>query len=230
MWAHDTAIEITKKIEDFTLDLRRLVGTAMLAFATTKAGNLSLSTVSGSVLEHSLFGLRDLIDRSLAETRVMTGRTINSEVFSIAEFIEEVKFAAELAALVRGCALTVTYVSPTLNAEGDRDLLYSSLGNVIQNAIKLTRPNTEVCLSVHTAADRVLIDVLDHCGGLPNGDVEAMFLPFIEGTNDRSGLRLGLATARKNVELNGGSLSACDLPGIGCVFTMSLPRYDIAEG
>jgi len=72
--------------------------------------------------------------------------------------------------------------------------------------------------------------VADRCGGLPDGDVEKMFLPFTQCANDRSGLGLGLATARQNVELNGGSLSARDLPGIGCVFTISLPRYDMAEG
>jgi signal transduction histidine kinase len=228
--AHDTALQITEKIEYLTHDLRSLIGTAMLAFATAKAGNLGLSGATGTVLEHSLFGLRDLIDQSLAETRAMTGSSIDGDVFSVAELIEEVKFAAELAAHVRGCALVVTAVSPTLNARGDRDLLYSSLGNLIQNAFKFTRPHTEVRLSAYTEADRILIDVTDHCGGLPDGDVEKMFLPFTQSANDRSGLGLGLATARQNVELNGGSLNARDLPGIGCVFTISLPRYDMAEG
>jgi len=228
--AHDAALQITEKIEYLTHDLRGLVGTAMLAFATAKAGNLGLSGATGTVLEHSLFGLRDLIDQSLAETRAMIGHSIDGDVFSVAEFIEEVKFAAELAAHVRGCALVVTAVSPTLNARGDRDLLYSSLGNLIQNAFKFTRPHTEVRLSAYTEADRILIDVTDHCGGLPDGDVEKMFLPFTQSANDRSGLGLGLATARQNVELNGGSLSARDVPGIGCVFTISLPRYDMAEG
>ncbi|OXC76082.1 Two-component hybrid sensor and regulator [Caballeronia sordidicola] len=228
--AHDTALQITEKIGYLTHDLRSLIGTAMLAFATAKAGNLVLSGATGTVLEHSLFGLRDLIDQSLAETRAMIGSSIDGDVFSVAEFIEEVKFAAELAAHVHGCALVVTAVSPTLNARGDRDLLYSSLGNLIQNAFKFTRPHTEVRLSAYTEADRILIDVADHCGGLPDGDVEKMFLPFTQSANDRSGLGLGLATARQNVELNGGSLSARDLPGIGCVFTISLPRYDMAEG
>jgi len=228
--AHDAALEITEKIGYLTNDLRSLIGTAMLAFAAAKAGNLGLSGATGTVLEHSLFGLWDLIDQSLAETRTMTGSSIAGDVFSIAEFIEEVKFAAELAAHVRGCALVVTAVSPTLNARGDRDLLYSSLGNLVQNAFKFTRPHTEVRLSAYTSADRILIDVADRCGGLPDGDVEKMFLPFTQCANDRSGLGLGLATARQNVELNGGSLSARDLPGIGCVFTISLPRYDMAEG
>jgi len=147
-------------------------------------------------------------------------------VFSVAELIEEIKFAAELAAQVRGCSLLVTAVSLNLNVKGNRDLLYAALGSLVQNAFKFTRTHTAVFLNVHTAAGRILIDVVDHCGGLPRGDTEDIFLPFTQSTNDRSGLGLGLAIARKNVEMNGGSLTARDMPGKGCAFTISLPLYD----
>jgi signal transduction histidine kinase len=225
-FAHNTALEITEKIEHLAEDLRSRLGTAMLAFAAAKASNLSLKGATGSVLEHGLFELRDLIDRALAETRSATGDSHCEEVFSVAELIEEIKFAAELAAQVRGCSLLVTAVSPNLNAKGNQDLLYAALGSLVQNAFKFTRAHTAVLLNVHTAADRILIDVVDHCGGLPRGDTEDIFLPFTQSAHDRSGLGLGLAIARKNVEMNGGSLTARDMPGKGCAFTISLPLYD----
>jgi signal transduction histidine kinase len=224
--AHNTALEMTEKIEYLAEDLRSRLGTAMLAFAAAKASNLSLKGATGSVLEHGLFELRDLINRALAETRSAAGDSRCEEVFSVAEFIEEIKFAAELAAQVRGCSLLVTAVSPSLNAKGNRDLLYAALGSLVQNAFKFTQKHTAVFLNVHTRADRILIDVVDHCGGLPRGDTEEIFLPFTQSTSDRSGLGLGLAVARKNVEMNGGSLTARDMPGKGCAFTISLPLYD----
>jgi len=223
--AHNTALDMTEKIEYLAEDLRSRLGTAMLAFAAAKASNLSLKGATGSVLEHGLFELRDLIDRALAETRSTSGVSPCGEVFSVAEFIEEIKFAAELAAQVRGCSLLVAAVHPDLNARGNRDLLYAALGSLVQNAFKFTRAHTAVFLNVHTAADRIMIDVVDHCGGLPKGDTEGIFLPFTQSTNDRSGLGLGLAFARKNVELNGGSLTARNMPGKGCAFTISLPLY-----
>jgi signal transduction histidine kinase len=224
--AHQTALDMSEKIEHLAQDLRGRLGTAMLAFATAKGGNLSLKGATGSVLEHGLFELRDLIDRALAETRSATAGAPFGEIFSVAEFIEEVKFAAELTAQVRGCTLFVTVVSPALNAKGDRDLLYAALGSLVQNAFKFTCAHTAVFLNVHSEADRILIDVVDHCGGLPKGDTEAIFLPFTQNTTDRSGLGLGLAIARRNVELNGGSLTARDMPGKGCAFTINLPLYD----
>jgi signal transduction histidine kinase len=67
--------------------------------------------------------------------------------------------------------------------------------------------------------------VADHCGGLGADVVERMFQPFEQAGADRSGLGLGLTIARQFVVDNGGTLSVRDVPGVGCVFTISLPRY-----
>jgi signal transduction histidine kinase len=224
--AHDTALEIAERLEDLAQDLRGQLGTAMLAFAAAKASDLSLKGATGSVLEHGLFDLRDLIDRALADSRSTAGTAPRGEVFSVAEFIEDLKFAAEQTAQVRRCPLLVTAVSPTLNTRGDRDLLYAAAGSLIQNAFKVTRAHTAVYLNVRTTADHILIDVVDHCGGLQDGDTEILFLPLKESAVDKTSLELGLHVARKNVELNGGSLTARNLPGKGCAFTISLPRFD----
>ena len=52
---------------------------------------------------------------------------------------------------------------------------------------------------------------------------ELIFRPFEQRSSDRSGLGLGLAICPQSVEANGGELSVRDLPGKGCVFTISLP-------
>jgi len=50
-----------------------------------------------------------------------------------------------------------------------------------------------------------------------------MFKPFTQRNGNRSGLGLGLAIARHGVEADYGTLSARDLPGEGCIFTVALP-------
>lgn len=82
-------------------------------------------------------------------------------------------------------------------------------------------------MHAYAAGDRVAIDVKDHCGGLPSGFSEKMFSPVTQGSFDRSGLGLGLSIARRTVEAQGGSLTVRDVPGTGCVFTMSLPRHSL---
>jgi len=79
-------------------------------------------------------------------------------------------------------------------------------------------------LHAYAVADRIVIDIEDHCGGLPPGSMERMFLPFTQSGADRSGLGLGLSLCRRSVEANNGILSVRDVPGSGCVFTIALPR------
>jgi signal transduction histidine kinase len=80
-------------------------------------------------------------------------------------------------------------------------------------------------LHAYAVADRIVIDIEDHCGGLSPGGTERMFLPFTQSGADRSGLGLGLAICRRAVEANNGILRVRDMPGSGCVFTIDLPRY-----
>ena len=46
----------------------------------------------------------------------------------------------------------------------------SAVGNLLQNAFKFTHHHTEVRLNAYAAADRIRIDVEDHCGGLLPGE------------------------------------------------------------
>ncbi len=74
------------------------------------------------------------------------------------------------------------------------------------------------------SSDRVLIEVEDECGGLPDGEVNVLFEPFEQRSADRSGLGLGLAISRSGAEANNGRVYARNLLDQGCIFTIDLPR------
>lgn len=95
-------------------------------------------------------------------------------------------------------------------------LCIRSVGNLLQNAFKFTRQQTEVTLGAYALSDRILIDVKDHCGGLPPSDVERMFQPFTQNGVDKAGLGPGLSIARRSVEASNGTLSVRDVPGTRC--------------
>jgi hypothetical protein len=84
-----------------------------------------------------------------------------------------------------------------------------------------------VTLEAYAAGERILIDVKDHCGGLPPGNAEKMFALFSQRSGDRTGMGLGLSIARKSVEADGGLLNVRDRPGAGCIFTIDLPRHSL---
>jgi signal transduction histidine kinase len=205
-------------------ELRNLVNTALVAFEVLKSGNVGVGGSTGGVLNRSLIGLRDLIARSLDEVRLKSAAKNKTRIV-VSEFIGEIGMAATLEASARGLALIVASVEQALVIEADPQVLTAVVGNLVQNALKFTRPHSTVTLSVRASADRVLIDVRDECGGLP-GQTEGTDLvaSFEQRGADRTGLGIGLAFSRWGAEASGGRLYARNLPPTGCVFTVDLPR------
>jgi signal transduction histidine kinase len=210
-------------------ELRNFIASATLSTAAIKSGEVPLNGATASILDRSLIGMRTLIDRTLAEVRLTAGMPRRSQVFSVADFIAEVKVITSLEAAARECEFTVADVDPNLGVEADREMLFSALGNLLQNAFKFTHHHTAVSLNAHASGDRVLIDVEDHCGGLPPGDAGRLFDSFAQRGADRTGLGLGLSISRRSVEANAGFLRVRDTPGVGCVFTIDLPRYPLPK-
>lgn len=220
------ATEANQKMGFFAHELRNLLHVSNLSFAAAKAGNLSLAGATGAVLERSLKSLGVLIEQSITEVRKTQGEPQVASAFPLSDFILEIKSAGDLAAKIRGCRFLTAAVAPDLAIFGNRDLLYSAVWNLLQNAFKFTHVDTEVTLRAYALEDRILIDVKDHCGGLGPGAAESMFAPFTQQGKDKSGLGLGLSIAQQCVLSNGGVLSVLNVAGSGCIFTINLPRHD----
>lgn len=204
-------------------DLRNSIGTATLALSALEQGNLPISGATGNMLKRCMAGLTTLIDRALAEVQSKNSMPVQGETFSVALLIADAREGAALDASHRGSAFDVPEVDPLLGIRGNREQLLAALGNLLQNAFKFTQPHTKVTLQAHATGGRVFIDVRDHCGGLPAGDEKRMFTPFSQRRGDRIGLGMGLSIAKESVEADDGVLTVRDVPGTGCVFTISLP-------
>ncbi len=219
------ASQNTERLGIFAHELRNHLNTALLAYEALKIGAVGISSNTGSMLGRALLGLRSLIDTSLAEVRLQAGAN-RRDLVELSELIEEVALAAHAEAGALGKELTVAPVAHGVTLDVDRQLLAAALGNLLQNACKFSRPFGRILLRTDTttAPDGVLIEIEDECGGLPPGVAEGLFKPFTQHAPDRSGLGLGLLIARQGVEANGGTLRVRNLPGVGCVFTVDLPR------
>jgi signal transduction histidine kinase len=216
---------LNERLGMFAHELRNYLNVATLALSAIKSGNLNISGATGAVIDRSLVGMTNLINRSLSEVRLTAGLPLHYQLFSLSDFICEATLSAGLEAQILGCRLTVSAVDPEIAVAGDRDLLLSALGNLLQNAFKFTRPKSEVILNAYAQADRILLDVEDHGEGLVPGTEETIFDPFTQSGEDRTGLGLGLSIARRSVEANKGLLGVRSRPGMGCIFTIDLPRH-----
>ncbi|MBU9337250.1 ATP-binding protein [Burkholderia multivorans] len=106
--------------------------------------------------------------------------------------------------------------------------------NLIGNAVKFThRGSITVSLSL-ASDDAVVLRVADSGRGIPEDEIERIFIPFVQGTagsrNARAGTGLGLSLCHKIVGRMGGDIAVESEPGVGTIFTVTLPlRRDCAE-
>jgi signal transduction histidine kinase len=208
-------------------ELRNALGTATLAVSALELSNMPISGATGAVLKRSLMALTGLVHRSLADVR--RGALVEHPVFELAAFMDDAKHSAELADGAMRCTLSVENADAGLGMRGNRELLLGAVANLLQNAFKFTREHTVVTLKASASARHIRIEVFDHCGGLPTGSAEEMFAPFHQRGEDRSGLGLGLTIARRSIEADSGTLSVRDIPGVGCVFSIRMPRHTFPQ-
>jgi signal transduction histidine kinase len=208
----------------FAHELRNLLQIVTIGFEVLKRGNVGLGGSTAAVVSRGLTDLHALVDKSIADVRLTRGIQ-RPTVFSVAPFVDELAVASALLVSGQHVTVKVDSVDGTAKVLGDRQNLAAAVRNLLQNAIKFTRPGSTVTLRTIVASDRVLIEIQDECGGLPDGPDAELFHPFEQRGSDRSGLGLGLAYSQWAVVANGGRVYARNLPGTGCVFIADLPRY-----
>ncbi|MBZ5712366.1 HAMP domain-containing sensor histidine kinase [Nannocystis pusilla] len=113
----------------------------------------------------------------------------------------------------------------------DADALEIAIGNLVTNAIAYSPVHGTVTLQVRGEPAGVEITVDDQGPGVPAGERERIFAPFVRATSPaadrtegRAGLGLGLAIARRIVESHAGTVTVRDAPGGGARFVIRLPR------
>ncbi|MHB8054473.1 MAG: sensor histidine kinase [Candidatus Aminicenantales bacterium] len=112
---------------------------------------------------------------------------------------------------------------PEVIVDGDR--LRQVLLNLLRNAAEAVGPEGRVVLSADGLDDknglRLRIRVSDNGPGIPEKDWENVFEPFF--TTKSWGIGLGLANARKLVELHRGTIRVIRKRGPGTMFEVLIP-------
>ncbi len=206
-------------------EFRNHLNTVTHALSAIKSGQVGFGGATGKVMDRSLIRLRAMLDNSLADVRLTACLQPNHEVILVADLVADIVDASRLEAKWWKCQFSATVRGSGLAVYADKQLLLSALNNLLQNAFKFTQTGTKVTLTVYEDGDRIQMDVQDQSGGLPDGKIEDLFVPFKQSGRDKSGLGLGLAICRRSVEANQGTVSARNMPGSGSIFSITLPRY-----
>ena len=118
-------------------------------------------------------------------------------------------------------------IPPGLHLVCDPLKLRQALNNLIENAIKYSKPEGFVEISAGTAGPEVFIRVRDNGVGMPAEDLPHIFERFYRVDKARSretgGTGLGLHIVRRVALMHGGRVDVDSEEGQGSVFTLYLP-------
>ena len=118
--------------------------------------------------------------------------------------------------------------SAKVNVNGDRELLWLGLVQLLDNACKYSRPDSDITVSVECADDSVAIRVWNSGATIPASEQAKIFDRFYRGVEARRlvlGSGLGLYVARKIAIAHGGSLAldGSRESGEGTAFCFTIP-------
>jgi two-component system OmpR family sensor kinase len=114
---------------------------------------------------------------------------------------------------------------PLPHISGDRDLLLLAIHNLLDNAIKFSRPGDHVALRASEDGAAVVVEVADTGPGIPQDELPHVWEELYRGQSARGvpGSGLGLALVHAIVQRHGGQVTLRSRAGQGTVFTVRLP-------
>jgi signal transduction histidine kinase len=188
------------------------------------------------LIESSGRELLGLIDNLLDLSRIEAGQFhLHDDQFDAVSISKSAVDLSTDAANAKGQSIQFETNCERLMVQGDQRRWQQILLNLVGNAIKFTPQSGKigVKLEADNANRRVHVHVWDRGIGINQEDLSRLFRPFsqLDSTLTRQfpGTGLGLALAKRLVELQGGEISVHSEPGEGSTFTVSMP-YSQTQG
>ena len=165
----------------------------------------------------------DLLDVARAESGAVKVELRPTDVPGV---LEDVRRTTALRPDAHGIRLDVVSEGDGLVALADSQRLTQVIANLASNAVKYGGAGGVVVFRASKIYDGVRIEVIDRGGGLSVEKQTQLFEPFNRLGLERStveGHGIGLALAKRLVELQGGSIGVTSAPGEGATFWVELP-------
>ncbi len=177
-------------------------------------------------LQQSHDQLAHLVDNALVDARLQGEPHVQRSTHRTHELMRDAVGNAELLAVRRNIELRIE--GDDIEVMVDHKVIVSALTNLVVNAVKFSCEDGVVTIRSRFADDRVLIEIDDACGGLPEDVPARLFQPFVQSGADRSGFGLGLMIVKQAVEAHGAAVRVVNLPPHGCRFVVELATTETA--
>jgi len=181
-----------------------------------------------STIEDNTSRLIRLADDLLARTRVdSTWLTVEVKELDIRPIVKNVIETMSPFAEQHQRHLRYSYPHILSSVLADQKWIHQVLVNLVHNAIKYTDPNGTIVLAVKENEECAVVSVTDNGGGIWSNRTVDVFKKYfqeqhhVDGSSDGAGL--GLAIVKEVVEKHNGNVYVGSVPGMGSIFSFTLP-------
>ncbi|MEK7234044.1 MAG: GAF domain-containing sensor histidine kinase [Elusimicrobiota bacterium] len=166
----------------------------------------------------------DILDVSVIRAR---GIELSLGRLDLRKFLEDMLSDNQILAQAKSIDIKLEAPSELPSLTVDRSRLTQAFDNLINNAIKYSRPKTTITLRARVVADDVEISVSDQGQGIPQNELALLFQEFgrtsAKPTAGERSIGLGLAIALSIVRAHRGAIRVTNRPEGGATFTVCLP-------
>ncbi|QNA85215.1 HAMP domain-containing histidine kinase [Sphingomonas sp. So64.6b] len=216
----------TRFIASASHDLQQPIQAASLFFDTALNTPDPVARDSAAAGARSAFtSIQALIESMLDHLRLDAG-AIRAKPVEIA--LDDVVAATALDhdAAAQAAGTRIVTVTSRIAATADPHLLRRALGNLVANAVRHAH-GTRVLIGARLTAGGAMLWVIDDGRGISGVDIGTLFDDFAQGSDhgaeNRGGFGLGLSSARRLAELQGGALDLDRRWTGGSAFFIGLP-------
>ena len=171
--------------------------------------------------------LSRLVNSLLDITRLESGeRKFTLTRFDICEMARQIVISMEKR--IESARLSVEFNCDNDNiyVRSDHDAVYQALYNICDNAVKFSREEGRLRISIAQRAKKVRISVYNEGNGISTEDQPFVFDRFYKTDKsrglDKTGVGLGLYITKTVIDALGGEVAVTSEPGKYCEFTITL--------
>lgn len=179
-------------------------------------------------VERNVLSMGRMIDDLLDVEQMVNGDlNLDLKSYDLNQIVQECQSLFEPISESKSLTISV-YLSETKSiAKIDHDRILQVLSNLVGNAVKFTKGNGVITISVKENSDNIQILVKDEGPGIPKEKLGIIFERFSQlNGNDKRGAGLGLFISKWIIESHNGQIVVESEIGEGSTFSFKLPRKD----
>lgn len=130
----------------------------------------------------------------------------------------------------KGIKFNITYANSVQNVKADKGRIQQVIYNLIDNAIKVSKENSYIYITVKEKGEKAQISIKDTGCGIAKEDIDKIWDRFYKSDSsrgrDKKGSGLGLSITKEVIQAHGENIDVVSTVGVGTefIFTLELAK------